>query len=61
VHLQRGEAELGPELAAWKATKPDWVSLSTMANRMFQGMSPVNRVDYQIAMLERALDFVKSV
>jgi hypothetical protein len=31
-----------------------------MANRMFQGMTPVNRVDDQIAMLERALDFVKA-
>jgi hypothetical protein len=32
-----------------------------MANRMFQGMSPVNRVDDQITMLGRALEFVKSV
>jgi hypothetical protein len=31
-----------------------------MANRMFQGMDPVTRVDDQIAMLERALAFVKS-
>jgi len=32
-----------------------------MANRMFQGMTPVNKVDDQIKMLERALAFVKSV
>ena len=61
VHLQRGEAELSPEIASWKATNPQWISLSTMANRMFQGMTPVNRVDDQIAMLERSLAFVKSV
>lgn len=61
VHLQRGEAELAPEIASWKATNPQWISLSTMANRMFQGMNPVNRVDDQITMLQRALDFVKSV
>ena len=61
VHLQRGEAELAAEIASWKATNPQWISLSTMANRMFQGMTPVNRVDDQIAMLERALEFVKSV
>jgi hypothetical protein len=61
VHLQRGEAELGPELAAWKATNPQWTSLSTMANRMFQGMDPVSRVDDQIAMLARSLEFVKSI
>lgn len=61
VHLQRGETELAPEIASWKATNPQWISLSTMANRMFQGMTPVNRVDDQIAMLERALVFVKSV
>jgi hypothetical protein len=60
VHLQRGEAELAPEIASWKASNPQWISLSTMANRMFQGMTPVNRVDDQIAMLERALDFVKA-
>lgn len=61
VHLQRGEEELAPEIASWKATNPQWISLSTMANRMFQGMTPVNKVDDQIAMLERALAFVKSV
>lgn len=61
VHLQRGEAELGPELAAWKATNPQWTSLSTMANRMFQVMDPVSRVDDQIAMLARSLEFVKSI
>jgi probable F420-dependent oxidoreductase len=61
VHLQRGEAELAPEIASWKASNPQWISLSTMANRMFQGMSPVNRVDDQITMLGRALEFVKSV
>ena len=32
-----------------------------MANRMFQGMNPVNKVDDQITMLERAMEFVKSV
>ena len=61
VHLQRGEEELAPEIVSWKATNPQWISLSTMANRMFQGMTPVNKVDDQIAMLERALAFVKSV
>lgn len=61
VHLQRGETELAPEIASWKASDPQWISLSTMANRMFQGMNPVTRVDDQIAMLERALAFVKSV
>ena len=61
VHLQRGEAELAPEIASWKATNPQWISLSTMANRMFQGMNPVNKVDDQITMLERAMEFVKSV
>ncbi|MEY2626635.1 MAG: hypothetical protein RJB08_394, partial [Actinomycetota bacterium] len=61
VHLQRGEAELAPEVASWKATNPQWISLSTMANRMFQGMNPVNKVDDQITMLERAMEFVKSV
>lgn len=61
LHLQRGEAELASEVASWKATNPQWISLSTMANRMFQGMNPVNRVDDQITMLQRALDFVKSV
>lgn len=60
VHLQRGEAELAGEIASWKATNPQWISLSTMANRMFQGMTPVNRVDDQITMLGRALEFVKS-
>jgi hypothetical protein len=61
VHLQRGEAELAPEVASWKATNPQWISLSTMANRMFQGMNPVNKVDDQITMLEQAMEFVKSV
>jgi hypothetical protein len=32
-----------------------------MANRMFQGMNPVSRVDDQIAMLGRSLEFVKSI
>ncbi|MEY3640913.1 MAG: hypothetical protein RLZZ199_718, partial [Actinomycetota bacterium] len=44
-----------------KATNPQWTSLSTMANRMFQGMNPVSRVDDQIAMLGRSLEFVKSI
>ncbi len=60
VHLQRGEDELAPEIASWKASNPQWISLSTMANRMFQGMTPINAVDDQIAMLERALAFAKA-
>lgn len=60
VHLQRGEDELAPEIASWKASNPQWISLSTMANRMFQGMTPINAVDDQIVMLERALAFAKS-
>jgi probable F420-dependent oxidoreductase len=62
LHLQRGEEALSPEVAAWKASGTTWLSLSTMANRMLTGdMTPVNKVDAQIAMLDNAMKWVKAL
>jgi len=62
LHLQRGEESLSPEVAAWKVSGTTWLSLSTMANRMLTGdMTPINKVDAQIAMLDNAMKWVKAL
>ena len=62
VHLQRGREVLEAEVAAWKASDPTWISLSTMANKLLTGdVPPINKVDAQIALLEQSLDWVKSI
>ena len=62
LHLQRGEETLAAEVAAWKASDTTWLSLSTMANRMLtESMSPINKVDEQIALLDKSMKWVREL